>query len=104
MNLQQLFSRVIARRFRPKKFRSRARLEHLRQCLRATLEDCTDVRVDRLNYRIDLAQTPSDLWLLRSDLHQCIAQLHSQQVAVERINALIPSFRGSIPSLQLLPI
>ena len=79
-------------------------MERLRQCLRATLEGCSDFRVDRMKYKIDMALTPSDLWLLRSDLHQCIARLHSKQMAARRINALIPSFKGLVSATQLSPI
>ena len=79
-------------------------IEQIRESLLALLHDCRDMRTQRLIYQIKVAKTPSDLWLLRSDLHQCIAQTHSQSEAAERINSLIEVFEGWLPADQLLRI
>lgn len=79
-------------------------IEQIRSGLEAALHDCSGIRTQRMNYRIKAARTPADLWLLRSDLHQCIAQAHSQAVAAERINHLIPFFAGWVPARQLILI
>ena len=79
----------------------RLSLEEMQHILRQTLSDCKNMNAQRLIYKINLALTPSDLWLLRSDLHQCIAQTHNQSEAAERINALIPAFDGWLPASQL---
>ena len=76
-------------------------LEQLRQSLQGALVDCSGMPADRLAYKIHVARTAADLWLLRSDLHQCISQAHSQNLAAERINALIPAFAGWLPASQL---
>jgi hypothetical protein len=76
----------------------------MQQILCETLSDCNNMKAERLVYKINAALTPSDLWLLRSDLHQCIAQTHSQREAAERINALIPAFDGWLPASQLTRI
>ncbi|MDB5965117.1 MAG: hypothetical protein JWQ72_1617 [Polaromonas sp.] len=76
-------------------------IEQIRNSLHAALHDCKDIRTQRVIYKINLARTPADLWMLRSDLHQCIAQVHSQAVAAERINNLISVFEGWLPSSQL---
>ena len=83
---------------------SRVPIEQIRESLLALLHDCRDMRTQRLIYQIKVAKTPSDLWLLRSDLHQCIAQTHSQSEAAERINSLIEVFEGWLPAGQLLRI
>jgi hypothetical protein len=83
---------------------SRVPIEQIRESLLALLHDCRDMRTQRLIYQIKVAKTPSDLWLLRSDLHQCIAQTHSQSEAAERINSLIEVFEGWLPADQLLRI
>jgi hypothetical protein len=72
--------------------------------LREALAGCHGVRADRLLYKIDMAKTPGELWALRSDLHQCIAQSHTEGVAAYRINGLSAVFQGWIPSAQLIKI
>jgi len=79
-------------------------IEQIRQSLQKVLHDCKDSRTQRVIYQIHIAQTAADLWLLRSDLHQCIAQLHSQAEAAERINSLINVFEGWVPANQLARI
>lgn len=83
---------------------SRVPVEQIRESLLALLHDCRDMRTQRLIYKVNVAKTPADLWLLRSDLHQCIAQTHSQSEAAERINSLIEVFEGWLPAGQLLRI
>lgn len=76
-------------------------LEQIRQQLYGALHDCTGMDTQRVTYKIDLAVTPADLWLLRSDLHQCISRTHDQAEAAWRINALLETFCGWIPAIQL---
>jgi hypothetical protein len=83
---------------------SRMPVEQIRESLQALLHDCKDMRSERVLYKINMAQTPSELWLLRSDLHQCIAQTHTQTEAAERINSLIEVFDGWLPAGQLTRI
>jgi len=52
-------------------------------------------------HKINVCRTASNLWLLRSDFYQCILQEHSQGVAAESINRLIPAFEGRLPASQL---
>jgi hypothetical protein len=79
-------------------------LERLRKSLQTLLHDCKDMHTQRVIYKINAAQTPGELWLLRSDLHQCIAKAHSQSEAAARINSLIAVFEGWVPASQLTPI
>ena len=83
---------------------NRLPIEQVRESLQALLHDCRCMRSQRVLYKINVAQTPSELWMLRSDLLQCIAQVHSQRVAVERINSLVDGFEGWIPANQLVRI
>lgn len=76
-------------------------IEQIRQQLRGVLHDCTGMDAQRVIFKIDLAGTPADLWLLRSDLHQCISRTHNQAEAARRINALLETFCGWIPAIQL---
>lgn len=79
-------------------------IEQIRHSLHRTLDDCKDIRAQRMMFKINAAKTPVDLWMLRSDLHQCISQTHSQRVAVERINGLVDVFEGWVPPSQLTRI
>lgn len=77
---------------------TRLPLEQIRQHMHLTLHDCSaSVGAQRMIFKINLAQTPAELWQLRSDLHQCISRLHGQAEAAERINTLLAGFTGWIP-------
>ena len=82
----------------------RLRLDQIRERLYAALLDCKNMQAQRVIYRINVAATPSELWLLRSDLYQCIARIHDQAEATRRTNHLLDAFEGWVPSQQLTPI
>lgn len=79
-------------------------LTKIQQGMRHVINDCSDLRCRRMSFRINQAQTPADLWALRSDLHQCIAQLHTESEAALRINDMASMFEGWIPAAQLIKI
>lgn len=83
---------------------NRLPIEQIRENLRALLHDCKDMRTQRVIYKINVARTPAELWQLRSDLRQCIAKVHSQTEAAERINSVITRFQGWLPASQLTPL
>lgn len=83
---------------------NRVPIEVIREHLTALLHDCTDTSAQRIIYRINAASTPADLWLLRSDLLQCIARARNQSEAVDRINSVISVFEGWVPDSQLATI
>ena len=70
----------------------RLQLSELRDRTREVLRDCTGVEADRLRIRIGCAADASDLWLMRCDIFQVVANQHLQSVAANRINALLPAF------------
>lgn len=95
--------------FRPNFLNSKARnnrlpIKDIRVCFHKALHDCRTSGAQRLIYRINVATSPTELWLLRTDVHQCIAQNHSQSEAATRINLLIPAFGGWLPASQLKQI
>lgn len=80
-------------------------LEQIRQQMHRTLHDCSaSVGAQRMIFKINLAQTPAELWQLRSDVHLCISRLHGQAEAARRINTLLAGFSGWIPPGQLVHI
>ena len=70
----------------------------------AVLHDCPKVVRDRMTLAIYRSHESLDLWLLRADLFQCIAQERGQLEARNRINALLPFFAQRVPDRQLVPI
>ena len=101
MVIQRIFDAFTPRFSNSKVDDKRLPIEHIRRTFQEALHDCKNMGAQRLIYKINIAPTPSDLWLLRSDVHQCIAQTHSQSEAAERINALIPAFDGWLPASKL---
>ena len=99
--IQRIFGTTMPTPSETARSRGQKPLDKIRRSLHDTMHDCEGVRAQRMIYKINVAQTPADLWLLRSDLHQCISQAHSQSVAAERINSLIPVFEGWLPDGQL---
>ncbi len=79
-------------------------LGEMRQHLRAVLDDCTAMDAQRLQFKVQAAMSAHELWMLRSDLYECVARHHSQSEAARRINALLPCFDGWLPSCQLVRI
>ena len=101
MVIQRIFDAVTPSFSNSQTELNRLPIEHIRHAFHRALHDCKNMGAQRLIYKINVAPTPSDLWLLRSDVHQCIAQTHCQSEAAERINALIPAFDGWLPASQL---
>lgn len=85
--------------------RARARgklpLPEIKQQLEASLHDIGNTDAQRLRLKIRAASTAHQLWLLRSDIYQCISKIHSQSLATQRINQLLPSFKHWLPARQL---
>lgn len=104
MVIQRIFGTSISGQSKPVVVEKRMPIDQIQHSLRDTVHDCTDLRAQRVIYKINTAKTVEDLWLLRSDLHQCVAQRHSESVAAERINGLICVFHGWLPATQLARI
>ena len=103
--LQRLLSHPFFKRLNSDgKLHDRPPLALIQQALLDAINDCHDERAARIRYKIDIAQTPIQLWDLRSDVHQCIARLHSERVAAARINDMAGMFVGWIPASQLARI
>ncbi|MEZ5645713.1 MAG: hypothetical protein R3E99_11240 [Burkholderiaceae bacterium] len=79
-------------------------LASIRRALIGSFDDCEGESAQRLCQRIETARTPQELWLLRNDAYQIIAQRHDQAVATERINGLIPTFQGCMDPRQIGPV
>jgi hypothetical protein len=83
---------------------SRTPLSTIKQNLETLLDDCEPLRAERVVFHISMARTPSELWYLRYELHQCISYAHSQSEASRRINSLINVFTGWVAPQKLTKI
>ena len=101
MVIQRIFDAFMPNFSNSKTEGVRLPVESIRHAFHEALHDCKTMEAQRLIYKINRASAASDLWLLRSDVHQCIAQTHNQGEAAARINALIPAFDGWLPASQL---
>jgi hypothetical protein len=102
--IQRFFERAFEMTDIKNRGRHKTSLSDIKTSLREAVQDCTYARSQSVGYKIDNAKTPAELWALRSDLHQCIAQHHSERVAAARINDLAILFEGWLPASQLTRI
>lgn len=79
----------------------RLHLSAVRRQLVDALHDCDDHVSQRIAFEIQIASSAQDLWLLRTDVHRCIALAHSQDEASARIDPIAASFMGWLPPHQL---
>jgi hypothetical protein len=83
---------------------NRLPLSTIKQSLATLLDDCETTGTQRVVFQIKSARTPTDLWHLRCEMHQCISQAHSQTEASRRINSLVTVFTGWVPANKLTEI
>lgn len=102
--LTRLFKSKMAPRKPVKSTPSLKDILAIRSALLQCVADCDGVPVFRLRHKIEHTQTPQELWMLRNDAYQLISHQHSQNVAAERINALIAVFDGWVEPRQLVRI
>lgn len=76
-------------------------LDTLRIGLLDAFHDCGGARSERVRLKLAAARTARDLWLLRGEVFQVIADHHCQSIARDRINALLPAFEGWLPARLL---
>ena len=102
--LNRFFSRTVPQLHMPFMTAPRVPVDQIKLQFGVLLKDCDDRNAQRVGYRITGASTADELWQLRNELHQCISRLHSQSEAATRINSLLSSFEGWIPSRQRVKI
>ena len=101
---RRIFSGLRHRLIHRQAVRHRLPLSTIKQNLETLLNDCKTTRAQRVVHQIKLARTPSDLWDLRCEMHQCIAHVHSQSEASRRINSQVTLFMGWVPPGKLTQI
>lgn len=81
-----------------------APLRQLREDMLKVLADCPEKVRTRVTVSIYRARSGMDLWLLRSDIFQCVSRERGQDEARRRINALRWRFANYVPRNQLVAI
>lgn len=79
-------------------------LSEVRAAVLGTLQDCNGPACERMRWRLQAAQSPQDLWLLRSEIFSMVSAQHCQAEAAARINALLPAFEPYLPARMLTKI
>lgn len=102
--LARLIKGKIAPRIAAKSTPGLKEIQAIRKALHQCVADCNGPPVLRLRHKIEHAATVQDLWMLRNDAYQLISHQHSQNVAAERINALMAVFKGWVDPRQLVHI
>ena len=102
--LRRIFSGLRHRLGHRQAVRNRLPISSIKQSLETLLNDCETTSAQRVVHHIKLARTPSDLWDLRCEIHQCISHVHSQTEASRRINSLVTVFTGWVPANKLTKI
>ena len=102
------FARFIKGSLQPRAPRRRAArpqdLQVIRTALLHCIEDCEHLPATRLRHKIAKSMTVQELWLLRNDAYQLVSQRHTQAIATERINAVLPCFECCMDARQLARI
>lgn len=75
----------------------RAEVGCIRYEMLLSVQPCSDRHRNRAADRIRRAESPMDLWQLRPEIYLYLAQDLGQCQANERINALMPLFKGWVP-------
>lgn len=60
---------------------------------------CTENHRLRAGLQIELAGSAVELWLIRADIFQYLAQDLGQKAAAQEISRLTPLFKGLVPEL-----
>ena len=69
----------------------------LRHLLLGVLDDCEGFEVDRLRWRLHMAERAQELWLLRDAIFQVVSAEHCQEQAAARLQGLMPAFCQVLP-------
>ncbi len=74
-------------------------LRAIRAAMTLAMCPCTERHRLRAAVRIQLAASALELWLLRADIFQYLAQDLGQQMAAQEITRLAPMFKGLVPGV-----
>ncbi len=78
-------------------------LRPIRSAMTLAMAPCTESHRLRAALRIELANSAVELWLIRADVFQYLAQDLGQKAAAQEITRLDPLFKGLVPELAACP-
>jgi hypothetical protein len=74
-------------------------LRPIRGAMTLAMARCTESHRLRAALQIELAGSAVELWLIRADIFQYLAQDLGQKAAAQEISRLTPLFKGLVPEL-----
>ena len=74
-------------------------LDNIRSVMLLAVASCSEASRLRIEDQIKHASSAVELWLLRSDMFQCLARERGQMHAAERVAELSPLFRDALPGI-----
>ena len=94
-------AQAVGRHFGGPRVADSADLTRIRAAMLERVIDCDIKTVRRVRMQLASATSAVQLWLLRSEVYQAVAERFGQAEATARIDSLRPLFRGFVPSKQL---
>ncbi len=76
-------------------------LRVIRAAMKLAISPCSESHRLRAVLRIELAESALELWLLRADIFQYLAQDLGQTIAAQEITRLAPLFKGLVPGVAV---
>lgn len=75
-------------------------LARIRRVMGEQVLDCDLRAARRVRAHLETAATPMQLWLLRAEIYQAVADEFGQPEAMRRVERLAPLFDGLLPARQ----
>ena len=72
-------------------------ISELRERSLQVLADCARPHDERIRFHLGKAVSAQQIWLMRSEIYQAVAQRHCEAEAARRVNDLLPMFEGWLP-------
>jgi hypothetical protein len=73
------------------KSRGKMPLPEIKLQMQAAFNDMPGIEAERIKYKINMARSVNELWLIRSDMYQTISMLRGQTEAALRIKHWLPA-------------
>ena len=93
----------VGRRFTGPRPATLADMAHIRRVMGEQVLDCELRVARRVRAHLDGASSVMQLWLLRAEIYQAVADEFGQPEAMRRVERLAPLFDGLLPARQRAP-
>ena len=79
----------------------KSNVEAIRDAMLLTVMPCSELHRLHATHQIQHAKSVTELWLIRADIFQYLAQDLDQTAAAEQITALMPLFKGRVAAAAM---